>query len=501
MTRLATSIYQRVVQAMQSADELGGHEGEDYLALMSVIETEAIPAKRPTCPPPGISPPIADLSAPAPDHHIVDTRSPIGLWCGSPVVYGGEEAPLDSYRQYQEIVNMTRRWNFRAYPTDTQAEHLTRTFGCCRLVYNGMLAARTVAFQRGERLTQAATDKRLTILKRDPELAFLNAVSCVPLQQSLRHLQQAFVNFFATRSAYPTFKKKHNTRDSATYTRSAFRFDRVSQRLTLAKLGVLDLCISRRVEVDPSTVTVTRHPSGRYYVSMVVEVPVMKRVTTGLSVGIDFGLSRLATLSNGETIPNPRHLGRKTDLLARAQRRLSRKEQGSNRRRAQARRIARLHEKIVDARRDALHKLSTSLIRRFDTICVEDLHLRGLVQNHRLARSLSDASIGTAIRMIEAKAEAAGVSVVKIDRWFPSSTQCSACGHLLDALPLSVRRWTCPRCGTDHDRDVNASRNILAVGQTVSARGAGVRTARTSVWTATRRRSVNHSRTKHRVSS
>ena len=390
---------------------------------------------------------------------------------------------------------MTRRWTFRAYPTETQAEHLAKTFGCCRLVYNGMLAARTAAFQHGERLTYAGTSAKLTVLKKDPELAFLNDVSCVPLQQSLRHLQTAFVNFFATRSAYPTFKKKNKTRDSAEYTRNGFRFNRTSQRLTLAKLGVLELQVSRRVEVDPSTVTVTRHPSGRYYVSMVLEVASLstKRVTTGCAIGIDFGLSRLATLSTGETIPNPTHLFHRTALLARAQRRLSRKTKGSNRRQEQARRVARLHEKIADARRDSLHKLSTMLARRFDIIYVEDLNLRGMTQNHCLARSLSDASIGTAIRLIEGKADA----VVKIDRWFPSSKLCAACGHLLDTLSLSVRQWTCPRCGIEHDRDVNAARNILAVGQTVSARGGGVRAVRTSVRKARPRRNVNHSKSKH----
>jgi len=395
---------------------------------------------------------------------------------------------------------MTRRWTFRAYPTASQATHLAQTFGCCRLVYNGMLAARTIAFRRGERLTYVGTSAKLTVLKRDPDLAFLKDVSCVPLQQSLRHLQIAFLNFFSKRSAYPTFKKKNKTRDSAEYTRSGFRFDCASQRLTLAKLGVLELRVSRRVEIEPSTVTVTRHPSGRYYVSMVLEVAAMKRVTTGQSVGLDFGITRLATLSTGETIPNPRHLAQKTTLLARAQRRLSRKQRGSNRYREQRRRVARLHEKIADARRDSLHKLSTSLVRRFDTIFVEDLNLRGLVQNHHLARSLSDASIGMAIRLIESKAEAAGVSVVKIDRWCPSSKQCSACGHLLEALPLSVRRWTCPQCETEHDRDVNAAKNILAVGQTVSARGGGVRAVRTSVRKAGRPRNVNHSRVTHRVS-
>ena len=388
---------------------------------------------------------------------------------------------------------MKRRWTFRAYPTPEQAEHLAQTFGCCRLVYNGMLAARTMAFQRGERLTYAGSNKKLTALKHDPEMAFLNDVSAVPLQQALRHLQTAFTNFFAMRSAYPTFKKKGRTRDSATYQRNAFQFNRVSQRLTLAKLGVLTLRVSRCVEVDPSTVTVSRHPSGRYYVSMVVEVQPVKRIKTGLSVGIDFGVSRLATLSTGETIPNPTHLFHRTALLARAQRRLSRKTKGSNRRQEQARRVARLHEKIADARRDSLHKLSTMLARRFDIIYVEDLNLRGMTQNHCLARSLSDASIGTAIRLIKGKADA----VVKIDRWFPSSKLCAACGHLLDTLSLSVRQWTCPRCGIEHDRDVNAARNILAVGQTVSARGGGVRAVRTSVRKARPRRNVNHSKSKH----
>ena len=392
---------------------------------------------------------------------------------------------------------MKRHWTFRAYPTHSQAEHLSQTFGCCRLVYNGMLAARTLAFQRGERLTYAGSDKKLTALKREPEMAFLNDVSAVPLQQALRHLHTAFVDFFAKRSAYPTFKKKGRVRDSATYQRNAFGFDATTQRLTLAKLGVLRVRLSRTVPSDPSTVTVSRHPSGRYYVSMVVEVPVVKRIKTGHSIGIDFGLSRLATLSNGDTIPNPKHLYRRSALLARAQRRLKRKQKGSNRYREQCRRVARLHEKIADARRDSLHKLSTMLARRFDTIYVEDLHLRGLVQNHSLARSLSDASIGTAIRLIEAKAE----SVVKIDRFFPSSKTCSVCGHLLESLPLSVRQWVCPQCGTDHDRDVNAANNILAVGRTAAARGAGVRSRRTSVRKDSRRRSVNHSRMKQHVSS
>lgn len=387
-----------------------------------------------------------------------------------------------------QMKTMKRRWTFRAYPTDAQAEHLALTFGCCRLAYNGMLAARTAAFQRGERMGFAQSDKHLTAVKRDPDMAFLNDVSSVPLQQALRHLQTAFVNFFAKRAAYPTFKKKGRSRDSAMYTRSAFRFDLATQRLSLAKLGSLALRISRPVPSDPSTVTVIRHPSGRFYVSMVLDVEPRKRVTTGQSIGVDFGVNRLAMLSNGETIPNPKHLGCRLHLLQRAHRRLSRKQKGSRRWRRQTQRVARLYEKIADARRDSLHKFSTNLARRFDTIYVEDLNVRGLTKNHSLARALSDTSIGTALRLLQEKAE----TVVKIDRFYPSSKTCSACGYLADTLPLSVRQWTCPHCETVLDRDLNAAKNILAVGQTVTARGASVRARRATARRAGRQRSANH---------
>lgn len=369
---------------------------------------------------------------------------------------------------------------------------MAQTFGCCRLVYNGFLAARKLAFERGEKLGFAGTSARLTVLRKDPELSFLNDICRVPLVQSLRNLELAYKNFFRKQSSYPTFKKKGKSRDAATYVGDSFRFDLQTQRLKVAKIGYLELKISRRVPCHPSSITVSRHSSGRFYVSMLVDVPIPSRTKTGQSIGIDFGLSRLATLSNGETISNSRHLERRRILLARAQKRLARKQKGSNRRYRQVRRVARLHEKIADARRDSLHKLTTSLVRRFDFIYVEDLCIQGMVKNHNLARSLSDAAIGTAIRMLESKAVAVDVSVIKIDRWFPSSKQCSSCGHLLESLSLNVRQWACPICGEQHDRDVNAAKNILAVGQTVTARGAEVSTVRTPVRKAIRRRSVNH---------
>lgn len=368
---------------------------------------------------------------------------------------------------------MNQRWTYRCYPTPEQQAVLARTFGCTRYVYNWALAARTNAFREGGRMTYAESDKSMTQLKKQDGTAWLNDVSCIPLQQSLRDLQSAFSAFFSKRSGYPSFKKKGD-RDSARYTKSGFSLTD-GNRLRIAKLGVLRVRWNDKPPREPSSVTIIREPTGRYYVSFVVNVPAHRLATTGQAVGVDFGLTRLATLSTGERIANPRHGRKQAARLAMLQKRLARKQKGSRRRILAKRAVARCHAKIAFARKDTLHKLTTRLIREFDVIYVEDLNLRGMVKNHSLARSLSDASIGTAIRMLECKAEWYGKQVVKIDRWFPSTKMCSCCGHVVPALPLSVRDWECPKCGKPHDRDWNAAKNILAVGQTVSAHGDGVR--------------------------
>lgn len=367
---------------------------------------------------------------------------------------------------------MKQRWTFRCYPTPEQERTLARTFGCTRFVYNRFLAERTAAFQRGERMNYNQSSAALTALKQDAEFAWLNEVSSVPLQQSLRYLQTAFRNFFEKRAGYPSFKKKDG-KQSAEYTRSAFAFEVGNQRLVLAKLGRLKVKWSRHAPVEPTTVTVIRKPSGRYFVSLVVDVQPAPLPETGEAVGIDFGVSRLATLSNGERIANPKYSNRYQRQLKRQQQSLARKVKGSNRYKRQRQRVARVHEKIANSRSDTAKKLAWSLVTRYDTICVEDLALRNLVKNHSLARSLSDAGIGNAIRAIEAKAALHGKTVVKIDRWFPSSKMCFECGALQQSMPLSVRQWTCD-CGATHDRDENAARNILAVGHTVTGRGASV---------------------------
>jgi putative transposase len=386
---------------------------------------------------------------------------------------------------------MKLRWTFRCYPTPEQERVLARTFGCCRFVYNRFLAERTAAFQRGERMGYIQTSAALTKLKQDPEYAWLREVSSVPLQQSLRHLQTAFRNFFEKRAKYPSFKRKTN-RQAAEYTRSAFRLEIGDQRLLFAGLGRLKVKWSRRVPVEPTTVTVIRTPSGRHYVSMVLDLTPAPLPETGKSVGVDFGVARLATLSTGERIPNPGHLARYERRLKRKQREFARKQKGSRRRGRCCVQVAKIQEKIANCRRDTLNKLAWDLVCQFDTIYVEDLNLRGMVKNHALARSLSDAAIGSAIRAIEAKAMMHGKMVVKVDRFFPSSKLCSSCGVLQPKMPLSVREWRCEACGVVHDRDENAARNLLAVGQTVTARGGSVRPGTATVVLGRTRQSANH---------
>ncbi|MDR1529242.1 MAG: transposase [Burkholderiales bacterium] len=385
---------------------------------------------------------------------------------------------------------MKSRWTFRCYPTPDQAQHLNRTFGCVRFVWNWALRLRSDGFRSGERIGYPETDRRLTLLKRQPDTVWLNEVSSVCLQQSLRDLQVAFSNFFDKRAAYPNFKRKDGAQ-SANYTERGFSFDPKTRTLKIAKIGAIKVKWSRRTIPSSSSIRLIRKPSGKYFVSLVVETQPVPLPETGQSVGIDFGVNRLATLSTGEKIANPKHGAKWQRRLAFYQKRLARSTKGSKRRAYIKQHVARLHEKIANSRTDTLHKLSTDMARRFDVIYIEDLNLRGMLKNHSLARALSDASIGQAAHMLEEKAERYGKRVERIDRWYPSSKTCSCCGHIQERMPLSVRDWTCPSCDTRHDRDVNAAVNIMAVGQTVSAHGGTVRRARATASERKSRRSAN----------
>ncbi|WP_406729267.1 RNA-guided endonuclease TnpB family protein [Streptomyces sp. GD-15H] len=379
--------------------------------------------------------------------------------------------------------HVKRVFKYRFPPTEAQAAELSRTFGCVRKVYNLALAARTEAWTlRSERVNYHATSAMPTAWKKTEELAYLNDVSSVPLQQALRHLQTAFTNFFGKRAKYPRFKSRKKSRRSAEYTTSAFRFR--DGNLTPAKVAdPLDIVWSRPLPegATPSTVIASQDPAGRWFVSLPCEDPaVVPLPAIDAAVGVDAGLDHLLALSTGEKIANPRHERRDRTRLAKARRELSREAKGDGANRAKARRkVARIHARIADRRRDHLHKLTTRLVRENQTIVSEDLTVRNLLKNGRLARAISDAAWREFRSMLEYKAQWYGREVIVVDRWFPSSKLCSACGRLQEKMPLHVRTWTYA-CGVTHDRDVNAARNTLAAGLAVSACGAGVRPQRST---------------------
>ncbi|MFE0522919.1 RNA-guided endonuclease InsQ/TnpB family protein [Streptomyces sp. NPDC058954] len=378
-------------------------------------------------------------------------------------------------------LQVNRAFRYRLYPTDEQAAELSRTFGCVRLVYNRALEERTRAwYGEQRRISYVQSSAALTQWKKTEELAFLTEVSSVPLQQALRHLQTAFANFFAKRAEYPRYKSRKQSRASAEYTRSAFTWR--EGKLTLAKMAQpLDVRWSRPLPegAEPTTVTVSRDAAGRWFVSLLCEDTVTAAPATNAAVGLDAGITSLVTLSTGEKVANPRHERQDRARLARAQRELSRKAKGSANRAKARRKVAKVHARIADRRRDFLHKLSTRLVRENQTVVIEDLTVRNLLKNGCLARAISDAAWADLRMMLEYKCAWYGRELVVIDRWFPSSKLCGTCGTVREKLPLNVREWTC-QCGTVHHRDVNAARNILAAGLAASACGGGVRPQRES---------------------
>jgi putative transposase len=378
------------------------------------------------------------------------------------------------------VVKVKRAYRYRFYPTPEQAELLCRTFGCVRYVYNRALAERSRAWtQDKKRVTFARSCRMLTQWKAEPERAWLREVSNVALQQGLQHLQAAFVNFRGRRAGYPQFKSKRKSRASATFTTSGFRYR--DGKLWLAKMDApLDIRWSRPLPegAEPSTVTVSRDAAGRWFVPVLVEETIEPHPQTDAAVGIDAGITSLLALSTGEKIANPRHERRDRQRLAKAQRTLARKQKGSANREKARRKAARVHARIADRRADFLHKVTTRLVRENQALAVEDLAVRNMVKNRSPARAISDASWSEFRRMLEYKADWHGRTVIAVDRFYPSSKTCAACGAIAAKMPLSAREWECASCGAAHDRDVNAAKVILAAGLAVPACGDGVRPSR-----------------------
>jgi len=373
-----------------------------------------------------------------------------------------------------------KAFKYRFFPTDEQAAQLAQTFGCARYVYNLALEFRTTSWQQEKKsVGYHQTASKLTEWKKEPDRAFLSEVSSVVLQQSLRNLDTAFANFFEKRAKYPRFKSRRH-RQSARYATNAFTVK--DGKITLAKQSEpLDIVWSRPLPDDAKilNLTISRDTSGRYFVSALVETDIKPLKKAKAEVGIDVGIKTLATTSDGEKLDNPRPLVKYEQRLQILQRRLSRKVKGSNNQKKARFRVAGLHAKISDTRRDGLQKFTTKVIRENQAIFVEGLNVAGMVQNHNLAKHIADASFGEIFRELEYKAEWYGRTYLPLDRFFPSSKLCSSCGHLLDELPLSLREWDCPSCGVHHDRDINAAINIKKAGQYLlkwlKATGSGAR--------------------------
>ena len=366
-----------------------------------------------------------------------------------------------------------RAYQFRFYPDQQQEKLLARTFGCVRFVYNHILRYRTDVYHQAQiKVNYSGANAKLTEIKQLPEFAFLNEVSSVPLQQCLRNQQTAFKNFFEGRAKYPNFKSKKH-RQSAEFTYRAFSFR--NGELKLAKCDKpLDIRWSQQLPADPSTVTVSKDQAGRYFVSCLCEFEPTLLPVTDKKIGIDVGIKDLFVTSEGFKSGNPRHTLKYAKQLAKAQRKLAKKKLGSKNRAKAKWKVARIHAKISDGRLDNLHKLSHRLVNENQVICAENLAVKNMIKNPKLAKHIADASWGEFTRQLAYKADWAGRTYIEIDRFFPSSKRCSCCGFVKDKLLLDVRSWECPECGTTHDRDVNAARNVLAAGLAVLAFGENV---------------------------
>jgi putative transposase len=364
------------------------------------------------------------------------------------------------------------RYDYRLYPAPGQQQALARAFGCARVVFNDALAARKAAYEAGEPyITDAELAARLTAAKATPERAWLGEVSSVVLQQALADLNAAYRNFFASAAgkrtgrkvAPPRFRSRKDRRQAVRFTANARWRITGTGKLRLPKIGDVPVRWSRPLPPAPSSVTVIKDSAGRYFASFVVTTGPDPLPETETVTGIDLGLIHFAVLSDGRKIASPRFLRRAERKLRKAQQALSRKARGSSNRGKSVARVARIHARVADSRRDWLHKESTRIIRENQAVYVEDLCIAGLGRT-RLAKSVHDAGWSAFTGMLEYKARLHGRTFARIGRFEPTSQVCSACGVKDGPKPLSVRTWTCAACGTVHDRDVNAARNILALG-------------------------------------
>ena len=368
-----------------------------------------------------------------------------------------------------------KAYKFRIYPNADQEVLIIKTIGCVRFVYNYFLALWNEEYSKnGKGLTYNSCSAMLPQMKKNEATSWLKEVDSIALQSSIKNLSDSFSRFFKKQTNRPRFKSKKNPVQSYT-TKNVNNNIMITDRfVTLPKLGIIKFAKSRELKGRILNATIRKNPSGKFFVSILCEEEVPELPETSLEIGIDLGITDFAILSNGQKIDDNRFTSKMEKTLKREQRKLSRRALNAKKAgkelfeaknyQKQKQKVARLHEKVINQRTDFLNKLSTEIVKNHDIICIEDLNTKGMSKNHKLAKSISDVSWSSFVTKLQYKAEWYGREIIKVDKWFPSSQLCSECGHKDSKKSLNIREWSCPVCHSHHDRDISASKNILAEG-------------------------------------